>query len=573
MKKAKTLLIAAVILVLSLALAVTASAQGSDHQQDLFGYFYGVDDCIEMTANSEYDLYGSFNTNSPNVYMTLDPGVEYIARAYYQEIGSDNFHLHFDSGMEGDTTVTIYLRDADSSAILDSMQITVHSIYPAGYIDADYITLRRAGMPITVDDNAYLRLAVPETGPNPHVVWTMLSTDSGYFKLRNEYNGRFLSWNKYGDAVLDDYSDSPSQEWKFVPYDGAAGPQYMLVSRQHGANNAAVALMTEETGVGTPVVGRICEADYRFCITAEPAYVVDPDGSTHSYDGPSFIAEPKMSYYASKNTVHLEWTEIPETGYWDKRMYYVVVCDHWGNVCNGTITAAREFSFKVDPYETYTVELTAVNDNYAWYTLLDWYTSTTCQLSIQPTAYSHYQLPFSDVKEEKYYYEAVLWAYYHNPQITGGTDSTHFSPNKKCTREQIVSFIYASKYRPAHHKTGSPFSDVKKQKYYYNAVMWAVEKGITGGVGDGTKFGVGRPCTREQVVTFLWKAAGAPEPASTDCPFTDVKPGKYYYNAILWAVEHGITSGLTPTSFGVGKACTRAQVVSFLYKAVGQQEG
>jgi hypothetical protein len=83
---------------------------------------------------------------------------------------------------------------------------------------------------------------------------------------------------------------------------------------------------------------------------------------------------------------------------------------------------------------------------------------------------------------------------------------------------------------------------------------------------------VGRPCTREQVVTFLWKAAGAPEPAGTDCPFTDVKPGKYYYKAVLWAVKNGVTGGMSATSFGVGKTCTRAQVVTFLYKAVGENE-
>ena len=179
--------------------------------------------------------------------------------------------------------------------------------------------------------------------------------------------------------------------------------------------------------------------------------------------------------------------------------------------------------------------------------------------------------PFVDNIQGKYYYNNVLWAYWHDPRVTSGTDPTHFSPNKDCTREQIVTFLYAAYGKPGHEETESPFTDVTPSKYYYHAVMWAVENEITGGVGGG-KFGVGQPCTREQVVTFLWKAAGAPEPAGTDCPFTDVKPGKYYYKAVLWALENGVTGGMSATSFGVGKTCTRAQVVTFLYKAVGQKE-
>ena len=175
-------------------------------------------------------------------------------------------------------------------------------------------------------------------------------------------------------------------------------------------------------------------------------------------------------------------------------------------------------------------------------------------------------VPFDDVSTGKYYYDAVFWAYYHTPQITAGTDEGHFSPGKPCTREQVITFLYAAAGRPGHQLSVSPFTDVKPGKYYYDAVLWAAENGITGGIGDG-RFGVGKPCTRQQVVTFLWKAAGAPEPQSSVSPFEDVLPGKYYYDAVLWAAEAHITSGLSQTSFGVGKPCTRAQVVTFLYAA------
>ncbi|MBQ5467292.1 MAG: leucine-rich repeat domain-containing protein [Oscillospiraceae bacterium] len=184
---------------------------------------------------------------------------------------------------------------------------------------------------------------------------------------------------------------------------------------------------------------------------------------------------------------------------------------------------------------------------------------------------SVWENPFADVTEGKYYYKAVLWAYNHDPQVTGGTDTTHFGPNKNCTREQIVTFLWKAAGAPEPTSTTNPFTDVKPSKYYYKAVLWAVENNVTGGVSD-TLFGVGRPCKREQAVTFLWKACGSPEPRTSESPFTDVQPGKYYFKPVLWAVENKITGGVTATLFGVGRTCTRAQIVTFLYKAFGPKD-
>ncbi len=171
---------------------------------------------------------------------------------------------------------------------------------------------------------------------------------------------------------------------------------------------------------------------------------------------------------------------------------------------------------------------------------------------------------FDDVKEGKYYEIPVAWAY--GKGITTGTGERTFSPGQTCTREQIVTFLYNAAGKPGYTLTENPFTDVKAGKWYYDAVMWAYENEITSGVGDGL-FGVGQGCTREQVVTFLWKALGSPEPETAECPFEDVKPGRYYYKAVLWAVENGITSGTSPTTFGPKDTCTRAQIVTFLYKA------
>ena len=175
---------------------------------------------------------------------------------------------------------------------------------------------------------------------------------------------------------------------------------------------------------------------------------------------------------------------------------------------------------------------------------------------------------FDDVKDPTvFYFEPVYWAYLHDPQITTGTDSTHFGPGRTCTRAQIVTFLWRASGEPEPKSTGNPFTDVKPGAYYYKAVLWAVEKGITNGVSP-TAFGPDRGCTRGQVVTFLWRSSGQPVPRSSSNPFTDVQSGAYYFNAVLWAVDNNITNGTSPVKFSPDATCTRGQIVTFLYRAM-----
>ncbi len=172
---------------------------------------------------------------------------------------------------------------------------------------------------------------------------------------------------------------------------------------------------------------------------------------------------------------------------------------------------------------------------------------------------------FSDVGSDDFFYDAVLWAYQND--ITAGTSKTHFSPYKTCTREQVVTFLWRAKGCEEPNSTNNPFKDVPADAYYTKAVLWAVEKGITNGKSR-TKFGVGDPCTRGQVVTFLWRAEDQPEPTSAANPFKDVSETDYYYKAVLWAVENGITKGTSKTKFSPTNTCTRGQVVTFLHRDV-----
>ena len=173
---------------------------------------------------------------------------------------------------------------------------------------------------------------------------------------------------------------------------------------------------------------------------------------------------------------------------------------------------------------------------------------------------------FVDVSTNAYYYDAVQWAVNHG--ITNGTSETTFSPNDPCTRAQVVTFLWRSAGCPAPKSSEMPFKDVSKGSYYETAVLWAVENGFTNGT-SATTFSPDEDCTRAQIVTFLWRSQGMPDAGSTN-PFTDVTSGEYYYNAVLWAVENGITNGTSATTFSPNENCTRAQIVTFLYRCLSK---
>ena len=176
--------------------------------------------------------------------------------------------------------------------------------------------------------------------------------------------------------------------------------------------------------------------------------------------------------------------------------------------------------------------------------------------------------PFVDVPADAYYYDAVLWAVENG--VTEGTnaDGTLFSPNDPCTRAQVVTFLWRAAGSPEPESLRS-FADVSADSYYAKAVAWAVENGITTGTGDGL-FSPDAVCSRAQIVTFLWRAQQSPAAGSAN-PFLDVAADAYYTDAVLWAVENGVTMGTNAegTAFSPDDDCTRAQIVTFLYRCLG----
>ena len=171
--------------------------------------------------------------------------------------------------------------------------------------------------------------------------------------------------------------------------------------------------------------------------------------------------------------------------------------------------------------------------------------------------------PFEDVADTDWFYTPVLWAVENN--ITSGVDATHFGPYNTCTRAQVVTFLYAAAGRPDVTATEEPFEDVSESDWFYTPVLWAVENGITSGV-DATHFGPNNTCNRAAVVTFLYAMEGKPE-ITAKSEFADVADTDWFAKPVLWAVENKVTSGIGEGKFGPNNDCTRAAIVTFLKAA------
>ena len=224
-----------------------------------------------------------------------------------------------------------------------------------------------------------------------------------------------------------------------------------------------------------------------------------------------------------------------------------------------------------------TIDLATYKPTRAGYTFAGWFSDkaltkavTSVKLTANTTVYAKWtqnggtaENPFVDVKEGAYYYDAVLWAV--EQKITSGTSATTFSPDASCTRAQMVTFLWRAAGSPKVENGKNPFADVKADAYYYDAVLWAVEKGVTSGT-SATTFSPDATVTRGQTVTFLYRNAGSPEVSGT-MPFADVEADAYYAKAVQWAVQQKITTGTSETTFSPMSDCTRGQIVTFLYRA------
>ena len=264
----------------------------------------------------------------------------------------------------------------------------------------------------------------------------------------------------------------------------------------------------------------------------------------------------------------------PSSGGDDNAPTYAIEVDK--DIRNGEVTANRRYAERGDtvtitvtPDKGYTLETLTVTDKNGKEVKLTekngkyTFTMPASKVTVTATFMDDNTMLnfFVDVKASDYYYDAVLWAAQNG--ITSGTDAEHFSPNQPCTRAQIVTFLWRAAGSPE-PKAMSSFSDVSADSYYAKAVAWAVENGITTGTGDG-KFSPDATCTRAQSVTFLFRAIG--KLVDSKAEFSDVLTDSYYASAVAWAVENGVTNGIGDGLFGPDNSCTRAQIVTFLFRA------
>ena len=262
----------------------------------------------------------------------------------------------------------------------------------------------------------------------------------------------------------------------------------------------------------------------------------------------------------------------PSSGGDDNAPTYAIEVDK--DIRNGEVTANRRYAERGDtvtitvtPDKGYTLETLTVTDKNGKEVKLTekngkyTFTMPASEVEVNATFVKEVETsPFSDVSTSAYYYEAVKWA--QEKGITGGIGNGLFGPNQPCTRAQIVTFLWRAAGSPE-PKSMSSFSDVSADSYYAKAVAWAVENGITTGTGDG-KFSPDATCTRAQSVTFLFRAIG--KLVDSKAEFSDVLTDSYYANAVAWAVENGITNGIGDGLFGPDNSCTRAQIITFLYR-------
>ena len=301
------------------------------------------------------------------------------------------------------------------------------------------------------------------------------------------------------------------------------------------------ALAAEDTGGGTKVT-----SDYVFSgdttVYAQWTQNYTPPAGGGGYvpstfsitveDSTNGTVKVDRTRTSSGTTVTL--TVTPDTGY---TLETLMVTTSNGKEVELTNKGNGQYTFKM-PSGKVTVKATFMDDN----TMLNF---------------------FVDVPADAYYYDAVLWA--AKSGITSGTTATTFSPNNPCTRAQMATFLWRTAGSPEPVGKSNPFTDVRADTYYAKAVQWAYEQGITGGT-SATTFSPDDTCTRGQMATFLWRNAGSNAPVNNANQFADVPAEKYYAVAVQWAYEQKITSGTSATTFSPDDPCTRAQMVTFLYR-------
>lgn len=352
-------------------------------------------------------------------------------------------------------------------------------------------------------------------------------------------------------------------------------PAVVLLVTCNGSHENQTYTVTFDGNGGTPSVTSMTTIDQKL-----PELPTAIHSGRYSFDG--WYTEKNggtkittATLFDKDTTVYAHWTYTGSTGGGGVTTYPITVL----NAKNGTVAASHKTAPKgatitltVAPDKDFVMDGLAVVDGAGAaikltdmgngkYTFIMPASKVTVEGSFKEE-FPDFPNPFSDIAPSDFCCDAVMWAVAKD--ITNGIGNYTFAPNQPCTRAQIVTFLWRAAGSPS-PKSASNFTDVPADAYYAKAVAWAVENGITGGTGDG-KFSPDATCTRAQAVTFLYRASGSPA-VSGNAAFTDVAADAYYAAAVTWAEKNGITGGIGGGLFGSDRSCTRGQIVTFLYRA------
>lgn len=407
-----------------------------------------------------------------------------------------------------------------------------------------------------------------EKGVLKAIVQLNLSVYKGKYdadtKITHEYAG--LEGNPHAAFTLKYVNDKWEPDGTF--------PAVVLLVTCNGSHENQTCTVTFNGNGGVPSVIRMTTIDQKL-----PELPTATHSGRYSFDG--WYTEKNggtkittATLFDKDTTVYAHWTYTGSTGGGGVTTYPITV----KSAKNGDVTASHKSAAKgttitltVDPDKGYVLDTLTVLDGKdkdlklteknGKFTFIMPASKVTVEGSFKEE-FPDFPNPFSDIAPSDFCCDAVMWAVAKD--ITNGIGNYTFAPNQPCTRAQIVTFLWRAAGSPA-PKSASNFTDVPADAYYAKAVAWAVENGITGGTGDG-KFSPDATCTRAQAVTFLYRASGSPA-VSGNAAFTDVAADAYYAAAVTWAEKNGITGGIGGGLFGSDQSCTRGQIVTFLYRA------
>ena len=510
------------------------------HTHTFDGWRYNAERHYRICSAEDCPYWGEKMDSAPHVYD--DDQDEFCNVCAYGRFGTQHTHTYGDWTADGETGHSRVCTAENCPYADKGRQTEAHSYDD----DAD----------TTCNVCDYVRTVTPPAHEHTYGDW-IADGETGHFRICTDEN--CTSEDKGRVTEAHSYDDDADMTCNVCGYERTVTPPAPTEF-----------IVTFDGNGGTPSVGSMTTTNQKLSSlpSASRSGSYSFDGWYTKKSGGTKITTD--TEFPADTTVYAHWTYTGgggSSGY----SYYTIkaTAGTGGSISpsgNVSVREGRDQTFTITPDKGYAVANVKIDGKSIGavksYTFENVRRTHTIEVIFMKANGNPQTGVFVDVATGSYYEDAVDWAVENG--ITKGTDDTHFSPDGICTRAQAVTFLWRAAGSPEPETRTMPFTDVPAGSYYYDAVLWAVENGITEGTSD-TTFSPNSTCTRAQIVAFLWRSEKSPA-AGTANPFADVKSTAYYAGAVLWAVKEDITKGTTNTTFSPDADCTRAQIVTFLWR-------